>query len=56
MVHFAEIIPASPPCSILQHIGRVAIPKPVPRNFLRYLQTTIIMVIIGDRTLVSEFM
>ena len=31
------------PYSILQNIGRVAIPKLVPRNCPRYLQTTLIM-------------
>ena len=29
--------------SMLQHIGRVATPKITPRNFLRYLQTTLII-------------
>ena len=43
MVHFAEINQAPPPYSMLQHIGRVATPKPVPRNCLRYFQTTLIM-------------
>ena len=52
MVHFAEINQAPPPNSMLQHIGRGAIPKLVPRNFLRYLQTTLIMLRGG---LVSEF-
>ena len=32
-----------PPYSMLQNIGRVATPKFVPRNCLRYLQTTLIM-------------
>ena len=53
MVHFAEINQAPPPSSILQYIGRVATPKLVPRNCLRYLQTTLIM---GEGGLVSEFM
>ena len=53
MVHFAEINQAPPPYSMLQYIGRGAIPKLVPRNFLRYLQTTLIM--LGGE-LVSEFM
>ena len=39
---------------MLQHIGIVATPKPVPRNYLRYLQTTLIMG--GGGGLVSEFM
>ena len=43
MVHFAEINQAPPPCSMLQYIGRVATPKPVPRDCLRYLLTTLIM-------------
>ena len=43
MVHFAEINQAPPPYSMLQYIGRVATPKLVPRNCLRYLQTTLIM-------------
>ena len=38
---------------MLQDIGRVATPKLVSRNYLRYLQTTLIM---GGRGLVSEFM
>ena len=43
MVHFAEINQASSPYSMLQHIGRVATTKFVPRNFLRYSQTTLIL-------------
>ena len=43
MVHFAEINQAPSPYSMLQHIGRVATPKLVPRNCLRYLQTTLKM-------------
>ena len=53
MDHFAEINQAPPPYSILQYIGRVAIPKLVSRNCLRYLQTTLMM---GGGELVSEFM
>ena len=53
MVHFAEINQAPSPYSMLQDIGRVATPKLVPRNCLRYLQTTLIM---GRGGLVSEFM
>ena len=53
MVHFVEINQASSPYSMLQHIGRVATLKLVPRNCLRYLQTTLIM---GGESLVSEFM
>ena len=53
MVHFAEINQAPPLYSILQYIGRVATPKPVPSNCFRYLQTILIM---GGRGLVSEFM
>ena len=53
MVHFAEIHQAPPPYSMLQHIGRVATPKLVPRNCLKYLQTTLMM---GGGGLVSEFM
>ena len=53
MVHFAEINQAPSPYSMLQHIGRVATPKLVTRNFLRYLQTALIM---GGGRLVSEFM
>ena len=41
------------PYSMLQYIGRVATPKLVSRNCLRYLQTTLIM---GGGGLVSEFM
>ena len=41
------------PYSLLQDIGRVATPKLVLRNCLRYLQTTLF---IGEGGLVSEFM
>ena len=41
MVLFAEINQAPSPYSMLQHIGKVATPKLVPRNCLRYLQTTL---------------
>ena len=41
MVHFPEINKAPSPYSMLQHIGRVETPKLVPRNCLRYLQTTL---------------
>ena len=50
---FAEINQAPPPYSMLQYIGRLANPELVPRNYLRYLQTTLIM---GAAGLVSEFM
>ena len=53
MVHFPEINQAPSTCSMLQHIGRVATPKLVPRKCLRYLQTTLI---IEGGGLVSEFM
>ena len=53
MAHFVEINLPPPPYSMLQHIGRVATPKLVPRTCLRYLQTTLIM---GDEWFVSEFM
>ena len=43
MVHFANINQTPSPYSVLQHIGRVAKPKPAPRNYLRYLQTTLIL-------------
>ena len=43
MFHIAEINQAPPPYSMLQYIARVATPKFVPRNCLRYLQTTLIM-------------
>ena len=43
MVHFPEINQAPSPYSMLQHIGRVATPEFVPRNCLRYMQTTLIM-------------
>ena len=42
------------PYPILQNIGRVAIPKLVPRNCPRYLQTTLIME--EGRGLISKFM
>ena len=53
MVLFAEINQAPSPCSTLQHIDRAATPKLVPRNCLRYMQTTLIMEGVG---LISEFM
>ena len=53
IVHFAEINQAPSPYSMLQHIGRVATPKLVPRNCLRYLQKSLIK---GVGWLVSEFM
>ena len=53
MVLFPDINQTTSPYSMLQHIGRVATPKLVPRNCLRYLQTTLIM---GGGGLVSEFM
>ena len=43
MVLFAEINQAPTPYSMLQYIGSVATPKLVPRNCLKYLQTTLIM-------------
>ena len=57
MVHFAEINQAPSPYSMLQHIGRVATPKLVPINCLRYLQTTLIIGgrRIGLRIYVSAF-
>ena len=53
MVYLSEINQAPPPYSMMQYIGRVATPKLVPRNCLRYLQTTLVMVGGG---LVSEYM
>ena len=53
MVHFAEISQAPLSYSMLQDGGRVATPKFVPGNCLRYLQTTLKM---GVGALVSEFM
>ena len=53
MIHFAEINQVPSPYSMLQHIGIVATTNLVPRNYLRYLQTTLIM---GGGGLVSEFM
>ena len=52
MVHFTEINQAPSPYPMLQYIGRVATPKFVSRNCLRYLQTTVRM---GEGELVSEF-
>ena len=48
MIHFAEINEVLSHYSILQHIGRVATPKLVPRNCIRYLQTTLIMWRLGS--------
>ena len=43
IVLFAELNQAPSLYLMLQHVGRVATPKLVPRNCLRYLQTTLIM-------------
>ena len=43
MVHFTEINQAPSQYPMLQFISRVATPKLVQRNCLRYLQTTLIM-------------
>ena len=53
MVHLVEINQVPHAYSMLQYIGRVATPKLVRRNCLRYLQTTLIM---GEGGLVSESM
>ena len=53
MVHFAEINQVSCSYSMFQYTGRVATPKLVLRNCLRYLQTTLMM---QEVLLVSEFM
>ena len=53
MVHLAKINHVPPPCSMLQYIGRVATSTLMPRNCLRYLQTTLAM---EGGGLVSEFM
>ena len=45
MAHFAEINQAPSPYSMLQHIGRVATLKLVPRNWLKYLQTTMLSIL-----------
>ena len=37
MIHFAEINQLPSPYSMLQDIGRVATPKLIPRNCLRYI-------------------
>ena len=43
MVHFTEIRQGPLPHSMFQHLGKVATPKLVPRNCLRYLQTALII-------------
>ena len=48
MVHIPEINQAPSPYSMLEHIGRIATPMSVPRNCLRYLETTLI---IGGRVI-----
>ena len=53
MVHFAEINQFPSPYSMLPDVRGVPTSKLVPRNCLRYLQTTLIM---GGGGLVSEFM
>ena len=42
IVHFAKVSQVPPSYSILQHNGRVATSKLVPRN-LRYCETTLVM-------------
>ena len=53
MVHFTEINQAPYPYSMSQHIGRVATPKLVLRNSVRYLQRISIM---RRGRLMSEFL
>ena len=43
MVHLPEINQDPTHYSMLQYIGRVTTTKLLPRNCLRYLQTTLIM-------------
>ena len=43
MIHFAEINQVPPVYSMLQYIGRVATPKLVPSNCLRYFQAILII-------------
>ena len=43
MAHFAEINQVSSPYLMLQYIGEVTSTRLVPRNCLRYLQTTLMM-------------
>ena len=43
MIPFAEINQEPTSYSMLQHIGRIAVPKFGSRNYFRYLQTTLIM-------------
>ena len=43
MVYFAQIDQVSSAYTMLQHIGRVATLKLVPRSCLRYLQATLII-------------
>ena len=53
MDHFAKTNHTLSPYSMLQHIGRVATPRLVRRNCLRYFLTPLIM---GEEGLDSEFM
>ena len=43
MVHFLKLRQVITSYSMLQHIGRVAVSKLVPRNCLRYLQNILLM-------------
>ena len=52
MVHCTEINLTPSPYSVLQDVWREATPKLAKRNYLKYLQRTLIM---GRRGLVSEF-
>ena len=42
-IHLEERDQFSAPFTMLQYIGRAAVPKFVPRNCLRYFETTLIM-------------
>ena len=53
MVPFAEINQEPTSYSMLQHIGRIVVPKFGSRNCFGYLQATLIM---EQGRLVSEFM
>ena len=45
MVHIAETDEFSPPYSMFTHIGRVATPKLVSKDFLRYLINDVVNVV-----------
>lgn len=49
MIHFAHITQAFSPYSMLQHVGRVAKPRLVPKNSLKYWKTTLLREVLSKK-------